>query len=98
MRFDFGLGYHYGQAPPECREHSRTADLRTKILDLRGFDPGRILFLMGGILMSVGNFPEGLSQHILVGIILVGRLGARDGVRESSDHVAGGAFLALLML
>ena len=25
--------------------------------------------------MSIGNFPESLSQQILVGIILVGRLG-----------------------
>ena len=52
-----------------------TANLRTKILDFRGFDSGRILISRGGILMSVGDFPEVLSQRILVGIILVGRLG-----------------------
>ena len=28
-----------------------------------------------GILMSIGDFPEMLSQQLLVGIILVGRLG-----------------------
>ena len=32
--------------------------------------------LRGGILKSIGNFPELLRQRILVGIILVGRLGA----------------------
>ena len=52
-----------------------TANRRTKTLDFRGFDPGRILILRGGILMSIGNLPEMLSQRILVGIILVGRLG-----------------------
>ena len=52
------------------------ASLRTKILDFRGFDSGIILNLRGIILMSIRNFPESLSQAILVGIILVGRLGA----------------------
>ena len=52
-----------------------TATLRTKILDFRGFDSSRILSLRGGILMSIGNFPEVLSQGILEEIILVGRLG-----------------------
>ena len=52
-----------------------TANLRTKILDSRGFDSSRVSILRGGIIMSIGNFPECLSQAILVGIILVGRLG-----------------------
>ena len=52
-----------------------TANLRTKILDFRGFDSSRILIWRGGIVMSIGDFPEGLSQAILVGIMLVGRLG-----------------------
>ena len=34
-----------------------------------------MLVLRGGILMPIGNFPESLRQAILVGIILVGRLG-----------------------
>ena len=42
---------------------ARTANLRTKILDFRGFDPSIISVLRGGILM-----------FILAGIILVGRL------------------------
>ena len=51
------------------------ADLRTKILDFRGFDPSEILILRGGIPRPIGNFPEIMSHAILVGIILVGRLG-----------------------
>ena len=50
------------------------ADLRTRTLDFRGFDSSIILLLRGGILMSIGNFPDILSQAIL-GIILVGILG-----------------------
>ena len=55
-----------------------TANLRTKILDFRGFDSSIILSIRGEILMPIGNFPEMLSPRILVGIILVGRLGAQD--------------------
>ena len=42
----------------------------TKILDFRGYDS----ILRGGILMSIGHLPESLSQQLLVGIILAGRL------------------------
>ena len=34
-----------------------TANLRTKILDFRGFDSSRILSLMGGIPRPIGDFP-----------------------------------------
>ena len=54
---------------------ARAANLRTKTPDFRGFDSSRVLISRGGILMSVGNLLEALSQRILVGIILVGRLG-----------------------
>ena len=37
-----------------------------------------ILILRGGIIMPIGNLPECLSQHILAGRILVGRLGVFD--------------------
>ena len=37
----------YGQSP-YC----------AKILGFRGFDSGRILSLLGGIIMSIGGFPE----------------------------------------
>ena len=51
------------------------SNLRTEIMDFGGFDSSRILILRGGILMSIGNFPESLSQAILAEIILVGTLG-----------------------
>ena len=57
-------------------DFSRTANLRTKTLDFRGFDSSRILTLRSGIPMSIGNLLEIASRQILVGIILVGRLGA----------------------
>ena len=59
--------------------HGRTANLRTstKILDFRGFGPSRILISRGGIPRPTGNSRETLSQGILVGMILVGRLGVR---------------------
>ena len=47
-----------------------TANLRTKIMDFRGFDSSRILILRVGIPMRIGNSPESLSQ-----LILIGRLG-----------------------
>ena len=56
---------------------SHTANLRTKNLDIRGFDSSRIIIVRGGILMSMGVFPE----MILVGIILGGRLGAAPQLR-----------------
>ena len=44
-------------------------------LDFRGFDSSIILMLRGGVPRPIGNFPESLTQTILVGITLVGRLG-----------------------
>ena len=52
------------------------ANLRTKILDFRGFDLSRISILTGGILISIGNLLDISSQQNLAGRILVGRLGA----------------------
>ena len=63
--------YTYVSAP----DFMLTANLRTKILDFRGFASSIILILRGGIPMSIGNYPENLSQGILAGIILAGRLG-----------------------
>ena len=57
------------------------AKLRTKIMDFRGFDSIIILFLSGGVLMSIGDFQESLSRAILVGIMLVGRLGVAKVVK-----------------
>ena len=44
-------------------------------MDFGGFDSRIILILRRGILMSIGNIPGSLSQAILAGIMLVGRLG-----------------------
>ena len=52
-----------------------THNLPTNTVDFRGFDSSIILILRGGILMSTGDFPESLNQAMLVGTMLVGRLG-----------------------
>ena len=56
-----------------------TANLPTKMLDFIGFCSSIFLILGGGILMSMGNFPESLSQQILAGKFLAGRLGRIGG-------------------
>ena len=53
-----------------------TANPRTNIMDFRWFDSSIILILRGGIRRPIGNFLESLSQAMLVGVMLVGRLGA----------------------
>ena len=60
-----------------------TPNLPTKIVDFRGFDSSIILIQRGGILMSIGHLPESLSQAMLVGIMLVGRLGVPLCLRVS---------------
>ena len=64
-----------------------TATLRTKILDFRGFGSSRIFIQRSAILMSMGNFPEVLSQQILAGRILVGRLGVQLPPRPCPEQV-----------
>ena len=64
-----------GPSAAECARGRRTANLRTKIPGFRGFDSSIILMSRGGTRRPTWNFPEMLSQDILVGIILVGRLG-----------------------
>ena len=51
-----------------------TPNLHTDIMDIRGLDSNISLIIRGGIVMSIGDFPESLSQAILVGIMLVRRL------------------------
>ena len=46
--------------------HVATPNL-PKIVDFRGLDSSIIFIQRGGILMSVGDFPENLSQAMLVG-------------------------------
>ena len=78
----------------------RTANLRTKILDFRGFDSFRISILRDGFLVTKGNCHclESLSQSILAGIILVGRLGvpgwSDTAARRARDRCARPTALA----
>ena len=72
--------YMYRERPAAAtRSRARAgevaADLRAKTLESRGFDASRILIFRGGILMSIKNSRWFLRQQILVGTILVGRLG-----------------------
>ena len=71
--------YMYARPQPASDEKSLapvsqlmgTANLRTNIMDFRGFDSSLILILRGGIPRPIGNFLEALSRAILVGIITV---------------------------
>ena len=47
------------------------------IVDFRRFDSSEMLFFRGGIPRPIGDFPESLNQAMLVGTMLVGRLGVR---------------------
>ena len=53
-------------------------------MEFRGFDSSIILIIRGGILMSIGDFLESLSHAILVGIMLVGRLGVVIAARAKA--------------
>ena len=69
-----------GREPDEAERASRplvsgTANLPTNIVDFGGFDSSIMLNLRGGIPRPKGNFPEILSQAMLLGVMLVGRLG-----------------------
>ena len=55
-----------------------TANLRTKILDFGGFDSSIIFIIRGGIMVSVGKVSAIWSREILVGLILVWRLGVQS--------------------
>ena len=50
-------------------------DLPTNIADFRGFDSSVNLIIRADIPRPVGDFPESLTQAMLVGVMLVGRLG-----------------------
>ena len=52
-----------------------TPNLATNIVGFRGFDSSIMLCLRGGMFMSIGNLPESLTRAMLVGTMLVGRLG-----------------------
>ena len=52
-----------------------TANPRTNIVDFGGFDSSTTLILRGGIPRPTGDSLESLTQAMLVGVMLVGRLG-----------------------
>ena len=47
-------------------------------MDFRGFDLNIISMLRGGILMSIGDFPEILSQAMLVGCNVSREIGSTE--------------------
>ena len=75
----------------DAEAEASTPNLPTNIVDFGGFDSSIILILRGGILMSIGDFPESLSQAMLVGTMYLGRLGVREylstgyGLRFSTE-------------
>ena len=69
------------------REEYGQSPYITKILDFGGFDSSRILLLRGGISRPIGILPESSSQAILVGIILVGRLGVPVSAKKNKTLV-----------
>ena len=72
------------------KAHAYTPNLPANIVDVRGFDTRRILPSRAGILMSIGNLPESLSQAMLAGIMSVGGLGvATVGGFHSSEPEQG---------
>ena len=61
-----------------------TANLRTKILDFRGFDSSRILILRGLILVSTGSFSESTN---LSRDTLSREIGSRDRTEHPHPHL-----------
>ena len=74
-----------GPSRPWVHGSGDAPNLPTKVLDIRGLDSSRILMLRGGILSSIGDLPESLSQAILVGRLLVGRLGVAHAARHEQQ-------------
>ena len=64
-----------------------TANLRTNIMDVRGFDSSICLNLRGGIPRPKGDFPESLTQAMLVGCNVSREIGRTKNPR----HEASGA-------
>ena len=72
-------------APASRGKNSHTtANLPTNIVNFRRFDSSTILCVRGEMFMSIGDFPECLSQAMLVGIMSLGRLCVARPVFRSS--------------
>ena len=61
---------------------SDTPNPPTDIVGFRGLDSSIMLILRGGIPRPIGDWPESLSRAMLVGTMLVGRLGIQASVKE----------------
>ena len=72
-------------------DRAKVSGMSSKILGpmrpIRPISVLRFWMLSSGILMSIGNLPESLSQRILVGIILVGRLANRASMIPRQQHL-----------
>ena len=66
----------HDRCPPEGDPtmKSPTPNLPTDMVGFKGFDSSIILIERGGILRFIGDFLESLTQAMLVGTMLVGRL------------------------
>ena len=67
---------------------NNTPNLPTNIVGFREFDSSVILNQRGGIPRPIGDFPESLSRAMLVGTMLVGRLGVHK-LRISESKLLG---------
>ena len=65
-----------------------TANLRTKILDFRGFDSSIILIVRGGIPRPVGNFPESYA-YVYVFMLCVMCRCLEDSLGSSAGCIGG---------
>ena len=63
-----------------------------------GFDSSIILIQRGGIPRPIGDFPDSLSQAMLVGVMLVGRLGVIPGLIIITTIIITLLLLVLLSL
>ena len=64
----------------ETHNAKTTPNLPTNTVDFRGFDSSTILIFRSEIPRPIKDFPESLTQAMLVGIMLVGRLGVGKNV------------------
>ena len=74
---------------------SSTANLRTKIMDFRGFDSSIILILTGGIPRPIGDFPGKFESSNLSRDNVsreIGRMQNRKHFEEFEDHVSPCAY------
>ena len=88
--FRYAIGFVKWNSYKRIMAVIRTPSPPTNIVDFGGFDSSTILIWRGGIPRHVGDSPEMLTQAILVGTMLVGRLGVLvlqiSGLFEFQDY------------